>query len=127
MTLSGVDGATFIDPYSKDLNYYMVFNKSNLTTTKTFKCEVAEAGIDLADTTPIQNALNRASNSLYKTYRLALACTIEYAAFHVNAAGVGSGTLAQKKALESIVDEHLKEALIDFWDRCFTLTSQGKR
>lgn len=98
MTLSGVDGATFIDPYSKDLNYYMVFNKSNLTTTKTFKCEVAEAGIDLADTTPIQNALNRASNSLYKTYRLALACTIEYAAFHVNAAGVGSGTLAQKKA-----------------------------
>ncbi|MBS1536059.1 MAG: T9SS type A sorting domain-containing protein [Bacteroidetes bacterium] len=98
MTLSGVDGATFIDPYSKDLNYYMVFNKSNLTTTKTFKCEVAEAGIDLADATPIQTSLNRANNSLFKTYRLALACTIEYAAFHVNAAGVGSGTLAQKKA-----------------------------
>ncbi len=98
MTLSGVDGATFIDPYSKDLNYYMVFNKSNLTTTKTFKCEVAESGIDLSSTLQGQNPLNRASNSLFKTYRLALACTIEYAAYHVSAAGVGSGTLAQKKA-----------------------------
>lgn len=98
MTLSGIDGATFIDPYSKDLNYYMVFNKSNLTTTKTFKCEVAEAGIDLSSTLQYQNPLNRASNSLFKTYRLALACTIEYAAYHVSAAGVGSGTLAQKKA-----------------------------
>jgi len=42
--------------------------------------------------------LNRSSNSLFKTYRLAMACTIEYAAFHVNAAGLGAGTLAQKKA-----------------------------
>lgn len=98
MNLSGVDGATFIDPYSKDLNYYMVFNKSTLTTTKTFKCEVAEAGIDLSQTPELELPANRASNSLFKTYRLALACTVEYAAFHVNAAGLGSGTLAQKKA-----------------------------
>lgn len=96
MTLSGVDGATFIDPYSKDLNYYMVFNKSKLTTTKTFKCDVMETDIDL--TTPQAAPAFRANNSLFKKYRLALACTIEYAAYHVNAAGVGSGTLAQKKA-----------------------------
>lgn len=96
MTLSGVDGATFIDPYSKDLNYYMVFNKSKLTTTKTFKCDVMETDIDL--TNPQAQPSFRANNSLFKTYRLALACTIEYAAFHVAAAGVGSGTLAQKKA-----------------------------
>ncbi len=96
MTLSGVDGATFIDPYSKDLGYYMVFNKSKLTTTKTFKCDVMETDIDL--TTPQTDPAFRANNSLFKKYRLALACTIEYAAFHVNAAGVGSGTLAQKKA-----------------------------
>lgn len=45
-----------------------------------------------------ENLLNnfRADNSLFKTYRLAMACTIEYAAFHVNAAGLNSGTLAQK-------------------------------
>ncbi|MBS7787816.1 T9SS type A sorting domain-containing protein [Flavobacterium sp. CYK-55] len=98
MTLSGIDGATFIDPYTKDLSYYMVFNKSKLTTNKTFKCDVADTEIDLVDTILNQSPLNRANNSLFKTYRLALACTIEYAAFHVNAAGVGSGTLAQKKA-----------------------------
>lgn len=98
MTLSGVDGATFIDPYSKDLNYYMVFNKSQLTTNKTFSCGVSDAGIDLAADPQVEQLAFRASNSLYKTYRLALACTIEYAAFHVNAAGLGSGTLAQKKA-----------------------------
>src|SRR5690606_9624554 len=37
-------------------------------------------------------------NGSLRKFRLAMACTIEYAAFHVNAAGLGAGTLAQKKA-----------------------------
>jgi subtilisin-like proprotein convertase family protein len=96
MTFSGVDGTSFIDPYSKDLKSYMVFNKADLTTTKSFRCDVASN--DLAEDIDENSPLLRANNSLFKTYRLALACTIEYAAFHVAAAGVGGGTLAQKKA-----------------------------
>jgi subtilisin-like proprotein convertase family protein len=97
MTFSGVDGTTFIDPYDKELKSYMVFNKADLTTTKTFRCDVADNG-NLAEDLPSNAPLLRANNSMFKTYRLALACTIEYAAFHVNAAGLNAGTLAQKKA-----------------------------
>ncbi|WP_298222505.1 reprolysin-like metallopeptidase [Flavobacterium sp.] len=98
MTFSGVNGTSYIDPYTKDLKNYMVFSKASLTTTKTHLCNVVDRGIDLSEDIPESEVLSRASNSLFKTYRLALACTIEYAAFHVSAAGLTGGTLAQKKA-----------------------------
>ncbi len=98
MTSSGIDGTWYIDPYSKDLKNYMVFNRSDLASTKSFRCDTTDAGLDLSENAPDNLPLHRANNSLFKNYRLALACTIEYAAFHVSAAGVGGGTLAQKKA-----------------------------
>ena len=98
MTFSGVNGTSYIDPYSKDLKNYMVFSKASLRSTKTHQCNVIDEGIDISEDLPADLPLLRASNSLFKTYRLALACTIEYAAFHVNAAGLSGGTLAQKKA-----------------------------
>ncbi|NHM06604.1 T9SS type A sorting domain-containing protein [Flavobacterium sp. CYK-4] len=98
MTFSGVNGTSYIDPYSKDLKYYMVFNKSSLQSTKSHVCKVTDEEIDIAQDLPMDASMSRASNGLFKTYRLALACTIEYAAFHVNAAGLSGGTLAQKKA-----------------------------
>ena len=98
MTFSGKNGTSYIDPYSKDLKNYMVFNKATLTTTKSHLCNVIDRGLDLSENVPVDLPLLRASNGLFKTYRLALACTIEYAAFHVTAAGLGGGTLAQKKA-----------------------------
>ncbi len=99
MTLAADKSACYIDPYSKDLNHYMVYSKANLTTNKVFSC-----GYDDIAPRPNFNVENegsvqtRSENGLYKTYRLAIACTIEYAAFHVNAAGLNGGTLAQKKA-----------------------------
>lgn len=98
MTFSGKTGTSFIDPYSKDLKSYMVYRKSSLTTSRKLNCGVVDNGVDIATEDPIDLPLRRADNSLFKTYRLAMACTIEYAAFHVTAAGVGGGTLAQKKA-----------------------------
>jgi len=98
MTFSGIDGVSYIDPYTKDLKSYMVFNKANLTTTKSFRCGVKDNNDNLAENIEVGPEMFRANNSLFKTYRLALACTIEYAAFHVNAAGLNGGTLAQKKA-----------------------------
>ena len=98
MTFAADKSASYIDPYSKDLNHYMVYSKSDLTTNRVFDCGyINEADINPADVETNEIAL-RAENGLFKTYRLAMACTIEYAAFHVNAAGLGGGTLAQKKA-----------------------------
>ena len=97
MTLSGKTGTIFIDPYTKDLNEYMVYKRADLrsTSSRTFSCNVEEAE-GVTNTNP--NLLGRATDGKYRTYRLAMACTIEYAAYHVTAAGVGAGTTAQKKA-----------------------------
>lgn len=98
MTLSARSGTEYIDPYTKDLSNYIVYSRKGLSTTKTFTCDVLQD-----DTQGLRPAIDpdntvQASNGLFKTYRLAMACTIEYSAFHVNAAGLQAGTLAQKKA-----------------------------
>ncbi len=99
MTTSGDKGTSFIDTYTKDLKDYMVYNKSDIQTTRNFQCLVENTsdapseGLRMATETG-----QRASDGKYRVYRLAMACTIEYAAYHVNAAGLSAGTLAQKKA-----------------------------
>lgn len=99
MTLSG-RGTFYIDPYTKDVQNYIVYDKSDLTAPRNFECHVQDSATNSEEfigTPP------PASDGRFRTYRLAMACTIEYAAFHVNAA-VTAGTLsptattAQKKA-----------------------------
>ncbi|WNM19812.1 reprolysin-like metallopeptidase [Flavobacterium capsici] len=99
MSLSGESGTYYIDTYTKDLNNYIVYSRKNIQSKRTFACHFQD------DEEEIVN-LNRnaafaqpfATDGKFRQYRLAMACTIEYAAFHVNAAGLGSGTTAQKKA-----------------------------
>lgn len=98
MTFSGKNGTSYIDPYSQDLKNYMIYSRDKVVRMNRFSCGVRESEADLVPEDSQNLPALRANNSLFKTYRLALACTIEYAAFHVSAAGVGSGTLAQKKA-----------------------------
>ena len=96
MTLSA-NGTSYIDPYTEDLKNYIIYSREGLTTSKSHFCQVNEKGIDVAGETN-EGMQFRANNGIFKTYRLALSCTIEYAAFQINAAGVSGGTLAQKKA-----------------------------
>lgn len=90
-------GTSYVDPYTKDLENYMVYNKSSLTTDSTFTCHVED---DLAgrSSEPSLEPSIFSTDSNFRTYRLAMACTIEYAAYHITAAGLGSGTVDQKKA-----------------------------
>ncbi|MBF6608843.1 MAG: T9SS type A sorting domain-containing protein [Flavobacterium sp.] len=90
-------GTSYIDPYSTDFATYMVYERKNLVGSRNFTCEVIDEVTDEeafrgAEISPL------ASDGIFRTYRLAMASTIEYSAFHVNAAGLGGGTLAQKKA-----------------------------
>ncbi len=98
MTFSGVSGTSYIDPYTKDGKNYIVYSRSSLTSNKTFECNVADTPGMIEEDLSADLLQWRSNNSLFKTYRLAMACTIEYAAFHVSAAGLGGGTLEQKKA-----------------------------
>ncbi len=92
-------GTSYIDAYTKDLNNYIVYNRKDIASNSTFNC-------DFVNDEPLKNGpselptinSNRSSAGNFKIYRLAMACTIEYAAFHVNAAGLNAGTIEQKKA-----------------------------
>lgn len=95
MSLSGKTGTFFIDTFTKDLNNYIVYGRNTISSTRMFSCDFHEEG--LSSKSLEQNTV-LASDGKFRQYRLAMACTIEYAAFHVNAAGLNSGTLAQKKA-----------------------------
>jgi len=104
-TIFGLHGLTkstketsYIDPYTKNLENYIVFNRSSRVQPRQFGCQVNDE--DTAGRINEEDFANVAfaNDGILRTYRLALACTVEYAAFHINAAGVGAGTLAQKKA-----------------------------
>ncbi|MEL1244720.1 reprolysin-like metallopeptidase [Flavobacterium sp. DGU11] len=88
-------GTSYTDPYTTDLQNYIAYKKSSLKAPRTFHCDVASESLDAVPPPPPSA---QANDGLFRTYRLALACTVEYAAFQINAAGVGAGTLAQKKA-----------------------------
>lgn len=73
----------FVEPYSADLSHYMVFVKSvEDPPTAAFECETAYAKseFDISDEAYI--ALRNADDQTLRTYRLALACTVEYSQFH---------------------------------------------
>lgn len=88
-------GTVYIDPYTQDRNTYMVYAKKGMITTQNRQCLVKDELEEIANRAPEASGL--IGDGIFRVYRLAMACTIEYAAFHVNAAGVGGGTLAQKK------------------------------
>ncbi|MES2862530.1 MAG: GEVED domain-containing protein [Bacteroidota bacterium] len=97
MTLSGSAGTTYLDTYTKDLQNYIVYKRSDIQTSRMFSCLVQDDHERNANEKPAPNVF-RTTDTTKRTYRLAMACTIEYAAFHVNAAGLSGGTTAQKKA-----------------------------
>lgn len=99
MSLSGNSGTFYIDTYTKDLNNYIVYSRKNIQNgNTTFKCLVQDEEQVATNSENINNAARLVNDGVFRQYRLAMACTIEYAAFHVNAAGLNAGTLAQKKA-----------------------------
>lgn len=93
------EGTYYIDTYTKDLSNYILYEKKDVVNTRNFTCEVGnDETVKRVMDADASSISARASDGNFRTYRLAMACTIEYAAFHVNAAGLNAGTLAQKKA-----------------------------
>jgi len=99
MVLKPSVGQIFINPVDKMGQYYAVFNKANASTDQLKVCDVVDDDSFLG---PLEddfdNQTFEVDDSTLRTYRLALACTGEYAQYHVNQAGVGGGTAAQQTA-----------------------------
>lgn len=91
------DGETrYIDTYTKDLKKYIVYDRSQLESTEGFSCQVR----DSEDTSTSERNPNatQSNTGIKRVYRLAIATTVEYSNFHINAAGLSNGTTDQKKA-----------------------------
>lgn len=100
MTLGGNAGAQFIDHYSKHGDIYIVYAKHNLSELDNpHVCEVEDElqGFNKSEIVNLEQARN-ANDGRLREYRLALACTEEYAAFHINRAGLSAATDIEKKA-----------------------------
>lgn len=99
MTLSSKKGTQFIDPYTKN-NSYIVYNKGNLPALKKeFQCFMPNNLTLEKRTSYNSKRLTNANDSKLRTFRLAIASTIEYSEFHWQAAGLGvNASEANKKA-----------------------------
>ena len=74
------EGQIYIDPYSRDTDTdYISYFKRDLVSAKPFECTLEESAASASGfTEPSANI--RSSGGTLRTYRLALACTGEYAA-----------------------------------------------
>lgn len=114
---------SYTDPYTADLQYYIVYKKQDLTTARTFRCDTPEnthAGWHNASKTLETQSVD----GTMRVYRLAMACTIEYAAFHINEAGVNNGTLAEKKAAVLAAMNVTMTRVNGVYERDFSITMQ---
>ncbi|MCT4629365.1 reprolysin-like metallopeptidase [Winogradskyella sp.] len=87
------DGKTvFIEPYTSDLRTYISFINSNEDESiGNFVCETEYDPEDFKKSSEDITALRNANDGTLRTYRLALACTGEYAQYH---GGTVAGALA---------------------------------
>jgi subtilisin-like proprotein convertase family protein len=98
---SAKHGTSYIDPYTKTGDYYMVYKRKDLSTERLFECLTIDESTEEAPVhfSPRNSQSIQANTSILRRYRMAMACTVEYAAFHVNAAGANGATEAEKKAI----------------------------
>ena len=76
------NGNYYIDPYTKgDNDFYASYHKRDLTDIHNFACYPAEDGVEAPLAALRDSGDLRASGGTRRTYRLANACTGEYAAY----------------------------------------------
>ncbi|WP_177761266.1 reprolysin-like metallopeptidase [Flavobacterium sp. I3-2] len=105
MHIMGYDGqgtTYYIDTYTTDFNSYIFYKRNDIQNSNSnFRClvEPNNANIEENEITSENQILS--TDNKFRRYRLAMACTTEYAAFHVNAApnNVPQSTEAQKKSI----------------------------
>ena len=103
MHIMGFDGAGttyYVDTYTTDFNSYIFYKRNDIENTySSFQCLVDQNNEESVENIGTLDYQTLSSDNKFRSYRLAMACTIEYAAFHVNAAPntVPKNTVDQKK------------------------------
>ncbi|MEM6517237.1 MAG: reprolysin-like metallopeptidase [Bacteroidota bacterium] len=83
MTLSE-KSTQFIDPYTQDGKFYIVYSKTNLgQNPNDWSCDFDDEIHEIENNTSGETVANQnANDSTLREFRLALACTVEYSQFH---------------------------------------------
>ncbi|WP_452225385.1 reprolysin-like metallopeptidase [Lacinutrix chionoecetis] len=100
MSMSNKDGIEFIDPYTKNSDEYIVYAKKDLPVlNQQWECGVVDGEIIEENRNLDYSTFKNADDSMLRNFRLAVATTIEYSAFHWMAAGLtAADTEAAKRA-----------------------------
>lgn len=104
MHIMGFDGSGstyYIDTYTTDFNSFIFYNRKNIQNlNSTFECQVSENNTALERQITTENQI-LSTDSRFRQYRFAMACTTEYAGFHIAQApnSVPQTTEAQKKQI----------------------------
>ncbi|OGS61266.1 zinc-dependent metalloprotease family protein [Flavobacterium sp.] len=99
MSLSGEKGTYYIDTFTKDLNNYIVYSRKDIQKARSFGCFVQDNDPAFESSRGYENQVLVNDGNL-RQYRLAISNTIEYAAYHLTAAGTPVGaSLAVKKGV----------------------------
>lgn len=92
------NGSVYINPHTKSGGFYKVFFSQNAIFPG-MVCDFENQLHDQAYDSDPETTAFVVDDSTFRTYRFAVATTGEYSIFHVNQAGLSSGTTAQKKAV----------------------------
>lgn len=95
MILSGNGESYFIDTYGEsDTEHYISYDRKDFKRKHEpqFHCETEDIADQLIEDIPLENTARRPGDCMLRTYRLALACTGEYATYH---GGTKAGVLAE--------------------------------
>jgi len=103
MTLSGNTATCYIDPYTKDAKYYIVYDKTSLgADTRKFECSTDEhLYLPSAETEragPNNSPLN-ANDQKLRTFRLAQSCNAEYGNLFANTPGSEKAEIQAQMAI----------------------------
>jgi subtilisin-like proprotein convertase family protein len=89
------EGTAYTDPYTKD-GLTAIAYKRSAVMPRTFRCDVTEKSAKKNSEPEMVPYSVTATDGELRTYRLAMSCTIEYAAFHIEEADLTDGTLAEQ-------------------------------
>ncbi len=100
---SAKTGTSYIDAYTTDLKNYIFYNRNTLKSNRSFECLATTTAVDtpeIPEIPTINTPFDRGTHT-FRQYRLAMACTIEFADYHINQArlsNISVNTIAMKKA-----------------------------
>lgn len=94
--IRSIDGIKYIDSYSENNEFYMMYDRNSVDHVHTFNCEHDGEDFLHPSAPDFEMAPETVIDGKLRTYRTAIATSIEYTSYIATQAGVGSGTDEEK-------------------------------